>query len=144
MVTGHGKTRVYLHRFKLLDHATCVCKKGEQTIDYLLYQCTLLQTHRELLKRNILNNGNWPASKKELIIKYRNSFIKFINSIDFEQLQQGTLSDSLDELQLNDFELLNVRVDKSSPEKLTCIIQHAVLPCCNGTCLINKINKSMV
>jgi hypothetical protein len=86
MVTGHGNTRAYLHRFKLLDHATCVCKKVDQTIDHLLYQCTLLQTHRELQKRNIVNNRNWPSSKQELIPKYRNSFIKFINSRDFEQL----------------------------------------------------------
>jgi hypothetical protein len=42
ILTGHGKTRTYLHRFKLLDHVTCVCKKGYQTIDYLRYQCTLL------------------------------------------------------------------------------------------------------
>jgi hypothetical protein len=84
MFTGHGKTRAYLHRFKLLDLATCVCKKGDQTIDHLLYQCTLLQIHTELLERNILNNGNWAASKQELITKNQNSFIKFINSIDFE------------------------------------------------------------
>jgi hypothetical protein len=86
MMTGHGKTRAYLHRFKLLDRATCVCKKGDQIIDHLLYQCTLFQTHRELLKKNILNNGNWPASKQELITKHRNSFINFINSTDFEHL----------------------------------------------------------
>jgi hypothetical protein len=72
MVTGHGKTRAYLHRFNLLDHATCACKKGDQTIGHLLYQCTLLQTHRELLKRNILNNRNWPASKQKLITKHQN------------------------------------------------------------------------
>ena len=29
-----------------LDQATCACKKGEQTIDHLLYQCTLLEAHR--------------------------------------------------------------------------------------------------
>jgi hypothetical protein len=58
MVTGHGKTRAYLHRFKLLDHATCACKMGDQIIDHLLSQCTLLQTYREILKRNLLNNGN--------------------------------------------------------------------------------------
>jgi len=23
MVTGHGKTRAYLHRFKILEHANC-------------------------------------------------------------------------------------------------------------------------
>jgi len=27
MTTGHGKTRAYLNRFKLLDNATCVCKR---------------------------------------------------------------------------------------------------------------------
>jgi hypothetical protein len=86
MVTGHGKTRDYLHRFKLLNQATCTCKMGDQTIDHLLNQCTLLQTQRELLKRNIMNNGNWPVSKWELITKNRNSFMEFINSIEFEQL----------------------------------------------------------
>ena len=28
MVSGHGKTRNYLHRFKLLESATCPCKQG--------------------------------------------------------------------------------------------------------------------
>jgi hypothetical protein len=28
MVTGHGITRAYLHRFKILEHATCPCGKG--------------------------------------------------------------------------------------------------------------------
>jgi hypothetical protein len=86
VVTGHGKTRAYLHRFKLLEHATCVCKKGDQTIDHLLNQCTLLQTQRKLLKKNILKTGNWPVSKQELITKHRNSFITFIKSIDLGQL----------------------------------------------------------
>ena len=85
MVTGHGKNRTYLHRFKILDHAICACKKGDQTIDHLLYQCTLLEMHRELLK-HIVYNRKWPASKQELILKHQNSFIKFINSIDFDQL----------------------------------------------------------
>jgi hypothetical protein len=73
MVTGHGKSRAYLHRFKILDHTTCACKKkGDQTIDLLLYQCTLLETHRERVKKLIMNNGKWPASEQELISKYRN------------------------------------------------------------------------
>ena len=25
MVTGHGKTRVYLHRFKIIENAACPC-----------------------------------------------------------------------------------------------------------------------
>jgi len=48
-VTGHGKTRAYLHRFKLLESATCPCYKGDQTTDHLLYHCTLLQNQREIL-----------------------------------------------------------------------------------------------
>jgi len=27
MMTGHGKTRAYLHRFKLMEHAVCVCNR---------------------------------------------------------------------------------------------------------------------
>jgi hypothetical protein len=37
-------------------------------------------------------------------------------------------------------QLLNVKVDKSSPEMLT--IQHVVLPCSKETCLINVFKKN--
>jgi hypothetical protein len=50
MVTGDGKTRAYLHRFKLLENATCVCKQGDQTTDHILYHFTLRQTQRDILK----------------------------------------------------------------------------------------------
>ena len=33
MVTGHWKTSPYLHRFKIMEHATCHCNEGVQTID---------------------------------------------------------------------------------------------------------------
>jgi ribonuclease HI len=36
IVTGHGKTRAYLHRFKILENATCPCNKRDQTIDHLI------------------------------------------------------------------------------------------------------------
>jgi ribonuclease HI len=36
LVTGHGKTRAYLQRFKLSESATCPCNKGDQTADRLL------------------------------------------------------------------------------------------------------------
>jgi hypothetical protein len=49
VVTGNGKTRAYLHRFKIIQNVTCACNKGHQTIDHLLNQCTLLQTQRQLL-----------------------------------------------------------------------------------------------
>ena len=85
-VTGHGKTRAYLHRFKLLESATCLCNKGDQTTDHLLYHCTLLQYPREILKKETLRHGTWPLSKHDLITKHSKSFLKFTNSIDFEKL----------------------------------------------------------
>jgi len=32
MVTGHGRTRAYRHRFRLTDNATCPCNKEDQTV----------------------------------------------------------------------------------------------------------------
>jgi hypothetical protein len=40
-VTGHGKTRAYLHRFKLLENPECLCGKEEQITDRTgSYECT--------------------------------------------------------------------------------------------------------
>jgi hypothetical protein len=47
MVTRHGKTSAYLHRFKILEHANCPCGNGEQTVDHLIYQCSILHTGKE-------------------------------------------------------------------------------------------------
>jgi hypothetical protein len=63
MVTGHGKTRAYLHRFKIMEHATCPCNNGEQTVDHLLYQCTLLHTPREILRNKVFKN--WELAYKQ-------------------------------------------------------------------------------
>ena len=54
MTAGHGKTRTYLHRFKLLDNATCVCKQGDQTVDHPLYHCKLLDKQRGTLEKKTL------------------------------------------------------------------------------------------
>jgi len=86
MVSGHGKTRAYLHRFKLLESATCPCNKGDQTTDHLLYDCTLLHQRREKLEKDTLKHGIWPINKHDLITKHLKSFMKFTNSIDFDKL----------------------------------------------------------
>jgi hypothetical protein len=70
IATGHGKNRAYLHRFNILENATCPCNKGDQTIYHLINQCTLLQTHRELLRNNVLKSRKLPVSKEELITKH--------------------------------------------------------------------------
>jgi hypothetical protein len=86
MITGHGKTRAYLHRFKILGNATCACEQGDQMIDHLLYHCTLLETQRQTMKKNAINAGYWPASKQDLITKHWDSFLTFLESIDSDQL----------------------------------------------------------
>jgi len=86
MVSRHGKTRAYLHRFKLLESATCPCNRGDQTTDHLLYHCTLLQHQREIFKTETLKRGNWPIGKHDLITKHLKSSLKFTNSIDFDKL----------------------------------------------------------
>jgi hypothetical protein len=86
MMTGHGKTRAYLHQFKILGNATCACEQGDQTIDRLLRHCTLLETQRQTMKKNALNARHWPASKQDLITKHWDSFLTFLESIDFDQL----------------------------------------------------------
>ncbi|PSN39610.1 hypothetical protein C0J52_27217 [Blattella germanica] len=30
-ITGHGRTRSYLHRFRIIDDPTCTCGRGQQT-----------------------------------------------------------------------------------------------------------------
>jgi hypothetical protein len=52
IITGHGKTRAYLHRFKIIENVTCPCNKGDQTIDHLLNQCALLKTQKNFSGKN--------------------------------------------------------------------------------------------
>ena len=47
MISGHGKTSAYLHRFKLLEIATRLCNMGDQTTDQLQYVWKLLNERRE-------------------------------------------------------------------------------------------------
>jgi hypothetical protein len=86
LVTGHGRTRAYRHRFRLIDNAMCPCNKVDQTADHLIYRCTLLHTNRELLRGKVQQSGTWPASKQELITNHLKSFLTFTKSINFDEL----------------------------------------------------------
>jgi hypothetical protein len=86
MLTGHGKTRAHLHRFKVRDNAHCFCQQGDQTIDHLLYDCNLLEAQRGILRKNVTKNGQWPADKHELITNHSEPFLTYIESIDFDRL----------------------------------------------------------
>jgi hypothetical protein len=37
MVTGHGNTRSYLYRFRIIEDETFTCKKGPQTVSHLAF-----------------------------------------------------------------------------------------------------------
>ena len=43
IVSGHGKTRAYLNRFKIIDDPMCPCNEGEQTVEHLIYVCSILE-----------------------------------------------------------------------------------------------------
>jgi hypothetical protein len=81
-LTGHGRTRAYLHRFKIRYNAQCVCQQGGHTVDHLLYDCILLEAQRRILRKNVTKNRQWPAHKHELITKHLEPLITYIESID--------------------------------------------------------------
>jgi hypothetical protein len=86
MLTGHGRTRAYFHRFRIIDSAQCVCNVGDQTVHHLIYDCILLEEKRRILKKEETNSGHWPISKQELINKHSQTFLNFTESIDFDHL----------------------------------------------------------
>jgi len=67
MVTGHGKTNSYLHRFKIIKTPICPCGNGSQNIDHLIFECKLLNKDRNALKQSILKTNDCPTSKRNLI-----------------------------------------------------------------------------
>jgi len=86
IVTGHGKTRSYLHRFKIIEEPTCPCGTAEQTTDHLIFECETITKERERLKTTALQNGSWPTNKKDLIRRHYTDSAKFINDIPFDKL----------------------------------------------------------
>jgi hypothetical protein len=87
VVTGHGKLRAYLHRFKIIEDPTCPCEMNSQTTEHLIHECTILSKERQTVRNSIKKTGGkWPMSKTELANTYTTLFQKFVNSINFENL----------------------------------------------------------
>ena len=63
LVTAHGQTKAYLHRFKITESPECPFDGGNQTVDHLLYDCSKLQKEREKLIREVSKQENWPVEK---------------------------------------------------------------------------------
>ena len=88
IVTAHGKTRAYLHRFKIIESSECTCDGGTQTVDHLIYDCPILQTEgeRQTHKRSFKTIKLDGEKKSDLLNKYIKYFLQYTNSIDFEKL----------------------------------------------------------
>jgi hypothetical protein len=84
-VTAHGRTKAYLHRFKIIESPDCPCGGGSQTIDHHPYDCTILQSGRERLMGKISRQDNWPVNKSHLVNKYIKHFLQFTNTTDFSK-----------------------------------------------------------
>jgi len=88
IVSGHGKTKSYLHRFKLIDNPMCPCDEGAQSSEHLTYDCKILEFQRNTLKHQIKSRrGTWPTKYSDLTAKYSHAFSRFIKSTDFNKLQ---------------------------------------------------------
>jgi len=87
MLIAHGKTKAYLHRFKVIQSPECICKHGDQTTDHLIYDCEILDKKRGKLIANTSREEDWPVRKCELVKKYQKQFTTFANSIDLEKLK---------------------------------------------------------
>ena len=87
IITGHGKTKSYLHRFKLGDNPTCPGNEGAQTPEHIIHECKIMESQRSSIIRHITaTGGEWPPANDELIANYLNAFSRFIKSIDFQKL----------------------------------------------------------
>ena len=86
MVTAHGKTRSYLHRFKIIESPECPCGNGTQKVEHPLYDCDTLNNERGKLIANITKEDHWPVWKSVLVTKYLKQFTQFSNSIDYEKM----------------------------------------------------------
>ena len=88
IASGHGKTKSYLHRFKLIDNSMCPCDEGAQSSEHLIYDCKILEFQTNILKHQIKSSGGtWLTTNSHLIAKYSHTFSRFIKSVDFNKPQ---------------------------------------------------------
>ena len=86
MVSGHGKTEPYLHRFNLTDNPMCLCNEGEQPEELLIHVCRMEPQRSSMIQHITTRGGIWPLSNNELEDKYLNAFSQFVKSIDSSKL----------------------------------------------------------
>ena len=85
-ILQHGNIKSYLFKYKIKDSPTCSYKRGEQTIDHIIFDFELVERERDRLKAAALRTENWPVSKHTLINKYSKEFKKITDSLSFDKL----------------------------------------------------------
>lgn len=85
-ITGHGKTKSYLHRFGIINDRICSCLQEEQTVEHLIYNCVKLKQREKMVQLITRESGHWPVTQEQLISKFLRQFITFIKTIDFTKL----------------------------------------------------------
>jgi len=78
LIIAHGKTKAYLHLFKITESPECPCDGGNQTVDHLLCDCSKLQREgeRETYKQRVETRQLAGEKKKsDLTFKNRASYI---------------------------------------------------------------------
>jgi hypothetical protein len=60
-----------------------------RTVDHVVFQCKRLKNEREILKNSVIIVGKWPVSKSELTNRNMKQFIRYINSMDLEKINNS-------------------------------------------------------
>jgi hypothetical protein len=82
IVTAHGKTRSYLHRFKIIELPVCPCANGNQTVEHIIHDWQTTQRKKET------NSGHFkrrPLASREKRVSEQipKTDHPFHNSIDY-------------------------------------------------------------
>jgi hypothetical protein len=67
MVTGHGNIKAYLHKYRIEDSPICSCKRGEQTLDHVMYNCKLFEEERDRLKVAVMRTDRLTGQLVKII-----------------------------------------------------------------------------
>jgi len=77
---------IYIYIYVCVCVCVCVCNGRNETVDHLIYDCTILRREREKLISKVSKQDKWPVTKIDLVNKFIKHFLEFTNTIDFKKL----------------------------------------------------------
>jgi hypothetical protein len=81
--------KAYLHKYKIIDDPMCPCKKGQKTVQHILFDCHLLEKEREKLKAVVSRTEKWPVSCNKLEVIYHKNSKEYIDNINWNVEQSS-------------------------------------------------------